>query len=78
MGKKPEDKPAETETPKAATVQSLVATLVMQPELAYQQIADMVREQIEGANTSTRSVASIASRLRKAGVDVPTRRATKA
>lgn len=60
------------------TIQSIIAELVMQPELTYLQIADMVREQIKGANTSTRSVASVASRMRKAGVDVPMRKAAKA
>ena len=79
MGKKPEEKAVET-TPEApkATIQSIIAELVMDAELSYDQIVDMVRAKVEGANTSTRSVASVASRLRKAGVDVPTRRATKA
>lgn len=78
MGKKPEETTPAKEEQAKPTIQSIIAELVMQPELTYLQIADMVREQVEGANTSTRSVASVASRMRKQGVDVPTRRATKA
>ena len=68
--------PAKEEQAKP-TIQSIIAELVMQPELTYLQISEMVREQIEGANTSTRSVASVASRMRKSGVDVPLRKAAK-
>ena len=76
MTKKTEEKAVEatTEAPKA-TIGSVVADLVMDAELSYDAIVDMVRGQFPDANTSTRSVASVASRLRKAGVDVPTRRA---
>ncbi len=78
MAKQPktEATPAKEEQAKP-TIQSIIAELVMQPELTYLQISEMVREQIEGANTSTRSVASVASRLRKSGVDVPMRKAAK-
>lgn len=66
----------QSDAPKA-TIQSVVASLVMNVELSYDQIVEMVREQFPDANTSTRSVASVASRLRKAGVDVPMRKAAK-
>ena len=78
MTKKTENAAPAKEEQAKPTIQSIIAELVMQPELTYLQIVDMVREQIDGANTSTRSVASVASRMRKAGIDVPMRKAAKA
>lgn len=78
MTKKTENAAPAKEEQAEPTIQSIIAELVMQPELTYLQIVDMVREQIDGANTSTRSVASVASRMRKAGIDVPMRKAAKA
>lgn len=56
------------------TIGSVVSQLVLNPLLSYDQIVDMIRSQFPGANTSRRSVASVAARLRKAGVIVPLRR----
>ena len=58
------------------TIGSVVEQLVLNAELSYDQIVDMIRGQFPDANTSRRSVASVAARLRKKGTTVPLRRAT--
>jgi len=55
------------------TVQSIVEEMVAVSENSYEQIVEEVKRRIPGANTTRRSVASIASRLRKSGVEVPAR-----
>lgn len=62
------------DTTENLTIGSVVSQLVLNPLLSYDQIVDMIRSQFPGANTSRRSVASVAARLRKAGVIVPLRR----
>ncbi len=57
----------------AKTVGALVEALVA-TELAYDEIVRMVRERFPVARTTARSVASVASVLRKRGVAVPLRR----
>lgn len=49
----------------------------MDPDLGYQEIVDRVVAEFPGANTTTRSVASVAATLRKKGVDVPLRKRAK-
>lgn len=79
MTKKTEAAPAETQeateikAPRV-TIGSVVAELVMDATLSYDAIVHMIHEQFEGAATSRRSVASVAARLRKNGVEVPFRR----
>jgi hypothetical protein len=57
-----------------------VAKLLTAPRkgapLSYATIAERVRKRHPGARTSPRSVASVASALRAAGIDVPDRRRT--
>lgn len=78
MTKKTET-PAEKEvTAPKITIGSVVEQLLVNAELSYDQIVDMIREQFPDANTSRRSVASVAARLRKKGIEVPMRRASKA
>lgn len=55
------------------TVGAFVARLLM-TEATYAEIAAAARERFEGARTSPRSVASVASGLRRRGVLVPRRR----
>lgn len=62
-----EERPKETV---GGFVEAMLAT-----EAAYADIARMARERFEGAQTTSRSVASVASVLRKRGVRVPFRRA---
>lgn len=56
------------------TIGSVVTQLVMDATLSYDMIVNMIHAQFKGAQTSRRSVASVAARLRKDGVDVPLRR----
>ena len=63
---------------KKVTIGSVVTDLLMDATLSYDAIVDMIHDQFKGANTSARSIASVAARLRKTGVDVPTRRKAKA
>ncbi len=60
------------------TIGSLVQELLMDPDLGYLAIVDRVKTDFPDANTSVRSVASVAAVLRKKGVDVPLRRTAKA
>lgn len=64
--------------PKKLTIGSVVTDLLMDATLSYDAIVDMIHTQFKGANTTARSIASVAARLRKSGVDVPTRRKAKA
>ncbi len=60
--------------PKKLTIGSVVTDLLMDATLSYDAIVDLIHAQFKGANTTARSIASVAARLRKTGVDVPTRR----
>lgn len=51
-----------------------VAHLLADKSLSYGEIARRVRERLLGSRTSSRSVASVASRLRRDGYRVPDRR----
>lgn len=46
-------------------------------DATYEDIAREVREEVEGAQTTARSVASIVRGLRRDGYRVPTRRSTR-
>lgn len=72
-----ETKPAEPEV-KAPKIGELIAQLVMDATMSYDQIVTLIHEQFKPCNTSARSVASVAARLRRSGVDVPHRRKAKA
>lgn len=72
-----ETKPAEPEA-KAPKIGEMIAQLVMDATLSYDQIVNCIHEQFKTCNTSARSVASVAARLRRDGVDVPMRRKAKA
>lgn len=78
MTKKIETPAIEEPTALKVTIGSVVEQLLVNAELSYDQIVDMIREQFPEANTSRRSVASVAARLRKKGTEVPMRRAAKA
>ena len=67
-----------TPEPKAPKIGEVIATLVMDATLSYDAIVEAIHQQFKACNTSARSVASIAARLRKDGVDVPMRRKAKA
>ena len=56
------------------TIGSVISELVMDAALSYDQIVSLVWAQFDDAQTSRRSVASVAARLRKDGVAVPLRR----
>ncbi|AUJ64201.1 hypothetical protein B9057_07745 [Aestuarium zhoushanense] len=77
---------AETAAPEATektedqlrpTVGATVRRLLTETDLGYPEIVDKVLEEHPDARTTARSVASVASTLRKKGVDVPMRRRTK-
>lgn len=53
----------------------MVEDLVKNTSLSYQAIVDQVREAYPDAQTSTKSVASVACVMRKKGVQVPYRQA---
>lgn len=67
---------AETDRPKL-TISRLTEKLLMDGNLGYAAIVDQVVAEFPDAKTTTRSVASVASVLRKKGATVPTRRETK-
>lgn len=69
----PEAKPAE----KKVTIGSAIETLLMDAGMSYTQIVDVIHAQFKGCNTSARSVASVAARLRRDGLEVPMRRKAK-
>ena len=62
---------------KKVTISSVASGLLMDATLSYDAIVDLIHAKFKGANTSARSIASIAARLRKTGVDVPSRRKAK-
>jgi len=68
-----ETKPAE----KKVTIGSAIETLLMDAGMSYTQIVDVIHAQFKGCNTSARSVASVAARLRRDGLEVPMRRKAK-
>ncbi len=75
---KPEMEATASETPaKTKTIGAAVTELVMDATLSYDQIVSMIHAQFQGCSTSARSVASVAARLRKDGVNVPKRRGGK-
>ena len=62
---------------KKVTIGSVVTDLLMDATLSYDAIVDLIHAQFKGANTSARSIASVAARLRKTGIAVPSRRKAK-
>ena len=64
-------KPAEN------TIGASVRRLLQDATLSYQDVVDLVKAAHPEAETTPRSVASIASVLRKKGADVPMRRGVK-
>lgn len=71
-----ETKPAEPEV-KAPKIGEVIAQLVMDATMSYDQIVTLIHDQFKPCNTSARSVASVAARLRRDGVEVPHRRKAK-
>lgn len=69
-------KPAEVKEPRV-TIGAAVAELVMDATLSYDAIVHIIRERFADPQTSRRSIASVAARLRKDGQDVPRRRQQK-
>jgi len=63
----------ETDTPKL-TISRLTEKLLMDENLGYAAIVDQVVAEFPNAKTTTRSVASVAAKLRKKGTIVPMRR----
>lgn len=63
---------------KKKTIGAAITELVMDATMPYDQIVTLIHEQFKPCNTSARSVASVAARLRKDGIDVPHRRKGKA
>lgn len=79
MTKKSDAAPAEVQTPAEikeprVTIGSAVTELVRDATLSYDMIVNIIRGQFADAQTSRRSVASVAARLRKEWVEVPLRR----
>lgn len=72
----PEATKVEAKEPKL-TIGGVIATLLMDATLTYDTIVTAIHARFENASTSARSVASVAARLRKDGVDVPMRRKAK-
>ncbi|WP_312517843.1 hypothetical protein [Stutzerimonas nitrititolerans] len=67
--------PTETEAKRGKGVGDLARALIMdEAGYPYQLIAAMVNAQVDGATTSAKSVAWYASKMRKAGVEVPSRK----
>ena len=56
----------------------IVESLLMDPALSYLDIINAVLQDFPKANTSARSIASVAAGLRRKGVNVPMRRPAKA
>lgn len=67
---------ADVKLDKGGPIAQRVAQLLADPTLPLQAVADRVTKEIKGANTSARSVASVATQLRRDGYDVPDRRHT--
>lgn len=68
--------PTEVTEPRV-TIGSAVTELVMDATLSYDAIVHIIRGKFADAQTSRRSVASVAARMRKEGVNVPLRRQQK-
>lgn len=62
---------------KKKTIGAAITELVMDATLSYDQIVSTIHKEFVNCATSARSVASVAARLRKDGVDVPKRRGGK-
>jgi hypothetical protein len=58
-------------------VGALARKLLVETDQGYPEIVEAIRAKFPEAKTTARSVASIACNLRKSGVDVPMRRASK-
>lgn len=65
---------APTEEPKPQKIGTVIAEMVMDAALSYDMIVNAIHARFPGCNTSARSVASVAARMRRDGVDVPMRR----
>ena len=63
---------------KKKTIGAAISELVMDATLSYDAIVSLIHKEFANCSTSARSVASVAARLRKDGVDVPKRRGGKA
>ncbi len=59
---------------KGGPTANAIAQLLADQSLSYDEVARRVREGMPGTRTSSRSVASVASRLRRDGYRVPDRR----
>lgn len=80
-GAKTANKPKAALTEKARTapkqtVGALVAKLLADPSLGYDEIIKLVKSDFPQAKTTTRSIASTASVLRRKGFDIPIRKRT--
>ncbi len=78
-GAKTPNKPKAALTEKAdtalkQTVGALVTKLLADPKLGYDEIMKLVKSDFPQAKTTTRSVASTASVLRRKGFDIPIRK----
>ncbi len=73
VGEKTQDVEQQVEE-KKPTISALIAELVFDAGRTYLEIVNEVLKTFPDAKTSTRSMASVAARLRKTGVDVPHRR----
>lgn len=62
------------ETAKPQKIGAVIGEMVMDASLSYDAIVNAIHARFPKANTSARSVASVAARLRKSGVAVPMRR----
>lgn len=60
------------------TIGAMVGELLLDPDLGYEEIVELVRKQFPDAKTSARSVASVAAVMRKKGTPVPLRKPRKA
>jgi hypothetical protein len=65
---------ANTKLPSGGPTAVAIARLLVDQSLSYAEVARRVREGMPGTQTSSRSVASVASRLRREGYRVPDRR----
>ena len=78
MTKSPKTPEIETVEPapivKKMKIGSVVSEMLTSTDMAYDAIVEAIIKQFPQANTTARSIASVAARLRKTGVDVPTRR----
>jgi len=79
MTKKSDAAPTEVQTPtevkeSRVTIGFVVTELVMDATLSYDAIVHLIYAQFKDAQTSRQSVASVAARLRKDGIEVPMRR----